>query len=244
MNALLFYEEKKHHTGLSKFNLGENMKKQKTLERVSDLGILAVIRGPSPKLTIQVVEALIAGGIFGIEITYSTPQAALVTRTLFEKFGNMILLGMGTLSMSDQVGEAKEAGAQFIVSPHYDKELAHSMVESELCVMIGALTPSEIVRAYNCGADLVKLFPGSLGGPEYLRTLRGPLPHIPIMPTGGVDEDNIKEWFAYGAVAVGVGSNLCPTKLAEEGRFDIITKKAEQLVTVVNHARQLNGSKD
>ena len=104
--------------------------------------------------------------------------------------------------------------------------------------MVGALTPSEIVQAYNHGSDMVKVFPGSLGGPAYLKALRGPFPDIPMMPTGGVSSENLVDWFEAGAVAVGAGSNLCPTAWAQEGRFEQITARASEFVKAVEQARQ------
>ena len=214
------------------------MYKQETLERIKQLGLLAVIRGPSPELTVQMVGALIEGGVYGIEITYSTPSAASVVRTLNEKFGDKIVLGMGTLTVSEQVTEARDCGARFIVSPHYEEQLAKAMVASGLAVMLGALTPSEVFTAYRTGADVVKIFPGSLVGPEYIKALRGPFPQIPMTPTGGVDETNIGEWFAAGAVFVGAGSNLCPPAWAKEGRFADISAQARLFVKAVEAARQ------
>jgi len=211
--------------------------KEKTLARIRELGLLAVIRGPSLEVTLETVDALIEGGVLGIEITYTTPQAAKVVKTLDEKFGEKILLGMGTLTQIKQVDEAKSAGAQFIVSPHLETNLAESMVASGLGVMIGALTPSEVVQAFNMGSDVVKVFPGSLGGPGYMKALRGPFPDIPMMPTGGVNPDNLVAWFQAGAVAVGAGSSLCPSSWAKEGRFDEITQRAKVFVAAVESAR-------
>jgi 2-dehydro-3-deoxyphosphogluconate aldolase/(4S)-4-hydroxy-2-oxoglutarate aldolase len=214
------------------------MEKQTILDKIRKLGVLAVIRGPSPELTVQMVEALVAGGVYGIEITYSTPQAARVVQALAEKFGDEILLGMGTLTEVAQVEEARGAGANFLVSPHCDPELAKAMVASGLAVMIGALTPTEVMQAYRLGSDVVKIFPGSLGGPAYMKALRGPFPHIPMMPTGGVSASNLTEWFAAGAFAVGAGSELCPPALAKEGRFGDITAKASEFLQAVEKARQ------
>lgn len=214
------------------------MDKKQTLARIRELGLLAVLRGPSPELTLKMVDALVEGGVLGIEITYSTPNAAEVVRTLNEKFGDQILLGMGTLTSPDQPVEAKSAGARFIVSPHCDVELAEAMVDTDLAVMIGAFTPSEFVMAYRLGSDIVKVFPGSLGGPGYLKSLRGPFPHIPAMPTGGVNVDNVGQWFAAGAVAVGAGSALCPGAWAKEGRFDDIVEQARTFIGAVTKARE------
>jgi 2-dehydro-3-deoxyphosphogluconate aldolase/(4S)-4-hydroxy-2-oxoglutarate aldolase len=211
--------------------------RDRTLEQIKELGLLAVLRGPSPELTIQIVEALVAGGVTGIEITYTTPQAATVVRELARSYGAAILLGMGTVTEPAQAAEAVAAGAQFLVSPHCDEPLAQAMSASEVPIMIGALTPSEVMRAWKLGADIVKLFPGALAGPAYVRNLRGPFPHIPLMPTGGVTLNNIGEWFAAGVVAVGAGSDLCPSAWAADGRFDDITRRAEQYVAAVSSAR-------
>lgn len=213
------------------------MTKQDILERVQSLGLLAVIRGPSPELTLKMVAALVAGGVKGIEITYSTPDAEAVVAELARTFGGEILLGMGTLTRPEQAQTAAAAGAAFLVSPVCEPELVTAMVGSGLAVMAGALTPTEVLRAYNLGSDVVKVFPGSLTGPSYIKALKGPFPYIPMMPTGGVSAENAKDWFAAGVVAVGAGSELCPTGLAKEGRFDEITRRAAAFVRVIEEAR-------
>ncbi|OGN93657.1 MAG: 2-dehydro-3-deoxyphosphogluconate aldolase [Chloroflexi bacterium RBG_13_50_21] len=213
------------------------MSKAEMLEKVKELGLLAVIRGPSAELTVKMVEALIEGGVLGIEITYSTPNAEEVVRTLSRMYGNRIVLGMGTLTKPEQTLSAKEAGAHYLVSPVCEPNLVKSMVDSGLLTMAGALTPTEVLQAYNLGVDVVKIFPGSLGGPAYVKALKGPFPYIPMMPTGGVSASNVAEWFATGVVAVGAGSELCPPQLAKEGKFDEITRRAAEFVQVVKSAR-------
>jgi 2-dehydro-3-deoxyphosphogluconate aldolase/(4S)-4-hydroxy-2-oxoglutarate aldolase len=213
------------------------MSKQDVLDKVKELGLLAVIRGPSADLTVKMVSALVAGGVKGIEITYSTPNAEQVVAELAQKFGGEILLGMGTLTDPAQVGSAQAAGAQFLVSPICEPVLVRAMVESGLVVMAGALTPTEVFQAYKLGVDVVKIFPGSLGGPGYVKSLKGPFPYIPMMPTGGVSEANAAEWFAAGVVAVGAGSELCPPQLAKEGKFDEISQRAARFVQVIAAAR-------
>jgi len=213
------------------------MNKAEVLEKVKELGLLAVIRGPSAELTVKMVEALVAGGVLGIEITYSTPNAEEVVRTLFTTFGSKIILGMGTLTKPEQANSAKAAGANFIVSPVCEATLVKSMVDSGLLTMAGALTPTEVLQAYNLGADVIKVFPGSLGGPAYIKALKGPFPYIPMMPTGGVSANNVAEWFSTGVVAVGAGSELCPPQLARDGKFDEITRRAAEFVQVVKSAR-------
>ena len=213
------------------------MDKKLVLEKVQNLGVLAVIRGPSPELTVKMVEALVKGGVMGIEITYSTPNAEEVVRTLTDQFGQSIILGMGTLTKPEQALTAKAAGANFLVSPMSETELVKAMVATGLLTMAGALTPTEVFHAYSLGTDVVKIFPGSVGGPSYVKALKGPFPYIPMMPTGGVNAGNVADWFAAGVVAVGAGSELCPPQLAKEGKFDEISKKAAEFVAVINNAR-------
>lgn len=213
------------------------MDKKKVLDELKQIGLVAVIRGPSPDLTLKMVDALVKGGVKGIEITYSTPNAAEVVKILNEKFGDSILLGTGTLTHPDQVEESKLAGARFLVSPMCEPILAKKMVESGLPIMIGALTPTEIFTAFNMGSDIVKLFPGSVVGPGYVKALKGPFPAIPLFPTGGVSALNAEEWFAAGVVGVGAGSELCPINLVKENRFEEITQKAVEFVHVVENAK-------
>jgi 2-dehydro-3-deoxyphosphogluconate aldolase / (4S)-4-hydroxy-2-oxoglutarate aldolase len=213
------------------------MTKQDTIERISSLGLVAVIRGPSPDLTVEMVAALVAGGVNAIEITYTTPDAEAVVKQLDRHFGDEIVLGMGTLTHPDQAVSARAAGARYLVSPHCDPTLVGAMVASGLAVMAGALTPTEVELAHRLGSDVVKVFPGSLVGPEYVKALKGPFPNIPLMPTGGVSIGNVGEWFAAGVIAVGAGSELCPTQWAKEGRFEAISKRAAEFVAAVIAAK-------
>ena len=214
------------------------MNAESTLQEIKTLGMLAVIRGPSAELTLKMVDALVAGGVYGIEITYSTPEAEEVVRQLNRRHGNHILLGMGTLTEPSQVKRAKDSGARFLVSPICTPALVKAMIASNLLVMAGAFTPTEIFQAYQLGSHIVKVFPGSLAGPAYIRALKGPFPYIRMMPTGGVNAANLGEWFAAGVEAIGAGSELCPPQLAKEGRFAEITRRAEEFISAVKAARQ------
>jgi 2-dehydro-3-deoxyphosphogluconate aldolase / (4S)-4-hydroxy-2-oxoglutarate aldolase len=214
------------------------MDKTERLAQIKGLGLLAVIRGPSADLTLKMVDALVAGGVKGIEITYSTPNAEVVVRSLHQKYGDEIALGMGTLTMVNQAESAKAAGAGFLVSPICEPGLVKSMVDSGLLVMAGALTPTEVFQVFQLGVDVVKIFPGSVAGPAYIKALHGPFPQIPMMPTGGVSLTNIGDWFAAGAIAVGAGSELCPSDLAKQGKFDEISRRAEEFVRAVQTARK------
>jgi 2-dehydro-3-deoxyphosphogluconate aldolase/(4S)-4-hydroxy-2-oxoglutarate aldolase len=213
------------------------MDKNEVLDKIKGLGLLAVIRGPSPELTCQMVAALMKGGVKGIEITYSTPDAESVVAELAHTYGDQILLGMGTLTEEAQAERAKQAGAKFLVSPICEPGLLRAMIASGLVTMGGAFTPTEVFQAYRLGVDVVKVFPGSLAGPGYVKALKGPFPYIPMMPTGGVSAANAADWFAAGVIAVGAGSELCPPQLAREGKFDEISRMAANFVKVVAEAR-------
>lgn len=213
------------------------MNKKEILDKIKELGVLAVIRGPSEELTLKMVDALVAGGVRGIEITYSTPNAEQVASTLSKKYGDEIMLGLGTLTDPAQVKTAAATGSKFLVSPICEPGLVKAMVACGLTVMAGALTPTEVFQAYKLGVDVVKVFPGSLGGPAYIKALKGPFPYIPMMPTGGVSSKNVADWYAAGVVAVGAGSELCPPQLAKEGKFDEITRLAAEFVQIVQAAK-------
>jgi 2-dehydro-3-deoxyphosphogluconate aldolase / (4S)-4-hydroxy-2-oxoglutarate aldolase len=210
------------------------MNKQLIFDHVKALGLLAVIRGPSEEKTLKAVDALVAGGVKGIEVTYSTPNAAAVVKALDEKYEDEILVGMGTLTKIEQVEEALENGAKFVVSPMFDIALTEAFVNSGLLSMVGCFTPSEVFHAYQLGADIIKIFPGRLAGPNYIKDLKGPFPDIPVMPTGGVNKDNLADWFKVGVVAVGAGSALCPKDLVKNEDYDQITKVAKAFVDEVN----------
>lgn len=213
------------------------MGKQAVLDRIQELGLLAVIRGPNADDTVRVVDALVAGGVLGIEITFTTPDALDVMARLAKQYGDQIVLGAGTCTTPEHARSAADAGAVFLVSPHTEPELAAAMTGTGLPTMMGALTPSEVMQAVKLGSDIVKLFPGSLGGPSYMKALKGPYPGLKIMPTGGVALDNIAAWFAAGAVAVGAGSQLCPKDWIAAGRFDDITLRAEEYTRAIAEAR-------
>lgn len=213
------------------------MGKQAVLDRIQELGLLAVIRGPNADDTVRVVDALVAGGVLGIEITFTTPDALDVMARLAKQYGDQIVLGAGTCTTPEHARSAADAGAVFLVSPHTEPELAAAMTGTGLPTMMGALTPSEVMQAVKLGSDIVKMFPGSLGGPSYMKALKGPYPGLKIMPTGGVALDNIAAWFAAGAVAVGAGSQLCPKDWIAAGRFDDITLRAEEYTRAIAEAR-------
>jgi 2-dehydro-3-deoxyphosphogluconate aldolase/(4S)-4-hydroxy-2-oxoglutarate aldolase len=207
------------------------------LERVKELGLLAVVRGESGEAAVEVSEALIEGGVLGIEVTFTTPDAELAIKDLGEKHGENILLGAGTVTTREQVERAAEAGSTFLVSPGCDPELLPVMRETGILVLPGALTPSEVMLARRLGAQAVKLFPGSSGGPSYLKALSGPFPDVPFIPTGGVSLGNIADWFAAGAIAVGAGGALAPSSLSGRDRAEVV-ENASRFAEAVRAARE------
>lgn len=178
------------------------------LDRARSTGVLAVLRAPSPELALEASEAIIRGGVTGIEVTFSTPDAPAVIRELIARHGDAAHIGAGTVTTVDQAEAAADAGAEFLVSPGTLPALTPAMLDTGRVVMTGAMTPTEVMGALELGVDVVKIFPASLGGPSYLGALRGPFPDAPLMPTGGVTPDNLADWFRAGAVAVGAGGDL------------------------------------
>ena len=213
------------------------MEPDRALKRVEDLGLLAVVRGESRAAALEVVGALIEGGVLGIEITFTTPEAPKVIRDLDEEYSDRILLGAGTVTTHEQVEQSAEAGAVFLVSPGSDPDLLPAMLGTGLLVLPGTLTPSEIMLARSLGASAVKLFPGSSGGPSYLKTLLGPFPNVPFVPTGGVSLENIVDWFAAGAFAVGAGGALAPPSLGRRDRGEVV-ENARQFAGAARAARE------
>lgn len=213
------------------------MDKTTTLQRVTEIGLLAVLRATSPEDARRAIDALVEAGVTGIEVTYSTPDAAAVIAGTRESYGDEVLVGAGTVLTSDQATEAAEAGASYLVSPGIDDEVIAAMQATALLVMAGTLTPTEVMKGMRLGVDVMKLFPGSLVGPSYLRSLRGPFPEVLFMPTGGVSVTNVGEWLAVGALAVGVGGELASAGDIADGDFEGIREKGRRFLAAVRDAR-------
>lgn len=197
-----------------------------TLDRLRTTAVLAVLRAPTAESALLACDALVAGGVTGLEITYSTPDVATVIATLADRYGDTIYLGAGTITRAAQAVEATEAGARFLVSPGTLPELVLAMQATGATVMSGALTPSEVMLATELGVDVIKIFPASLGGPGYLKSLKGPFPDAVLMPTGGVTPGNLGDWFRAGAVAVGAGSDLVSATDLADLAWASVTAKA------------------
>jgi 2-dehydro-3-deoxyphosphogluconate aldolase/(4S)-4-hydroxy-2-oxoglutarate aldolase len=213
------------------------MTKTKHLARVVECGIVAVMRAKSGEQLVDVARALLAGGVDIMEVTFTVPRAVRVLERVADELGDKILLGAGTVLDTETARAALLAGAEFIVSPNTNVDVIRLCRRYGKLALPGALTPTEVVTAFEAGADLVKVFPCDLGGPPYLKALHGPLPHIPLLPTGGVDLSNAGDYLQAGAAALGVGGSLVESKAVERGDFGRIEELASRFRAVVAKSR-------
>jgi 2-dehydro-3-deoxyphosphogluconate aldolase/(4S)-4-hydroxy-2-oxoglutarate aldolase len=196
--------------------------------------IVAILRGADPGNVLAIVRALYEGEVTNVEVTMNSPNALKVIEEIKAAMGDRMLIGAGTVLDADAARSAIAAGAQFIISPTLDEETIRYTKEAGIVSIPGALTPTEILKAYRLGADIVKVFPAS-AGPAYIRDIRGPLPHIPLMPTGGIQPDNIKAYQQAGGVAFGIGTALVNSKLPVTDAYLLqITATAASFVRAVN----------
>jgi 2-dehydro-3-deoxyphosphogluconate aldolase / (4S)-4-hydroxy-2-oxoglutarate aldolase len=204
---------------------------------IERLGIVAVIRMKDPAKLRAVFDALADGGVKAIEVTMTVPGAIELIRQLAASLPAGILLGAGTVVDAATARAVIDAGARFIVSPVFRREVVHTCLERDIVAAPGCFSPTEILDAHDMGADVVKVFPATALGPQYIKDLRAPMPQLKLMPTGGVTLDNAGDWIRAGAVAVGVGSALLDTKAVDEGRLDVIANNARRIVASVASAR-------
>lgn len=207
------------------------MKKVLILNKLENAGVIAVVRGKDQAEALRATDAIIAGGMRGIELTFTVPNAEAVIKELVEKYkdNQEVVIGAGTVLDSMTARIAIMAGAEYIVSPFFDKETAEVCNLYQIPYLPGCMTITEMKEAMKSGVDIIKLFPGSAFGPEIVKAFKAPMPHLNIMPTGGVGLDNMRDWFNAGVVAVGVGGNLLAP--ATKGDFAEVTKVAEQYMT-------------
>jgi 2-dehydro-3-deoxyphosphogluconate aldolase / (4S)-4-hydroxy-2-oxoglutarate aldolase len=211
--------------------------KWKTLERIAESGLMAVIRAESCEQAERIADACAEGGVGALEVTFTVPGAAGVIENLARKYRpEHIGVGAGTVLDPETARVGILAGAQFIVSPSLNAETARLANRYQIPYIPGAGSVREIVEAMECGAGIVKVFPGGVLGPAFVKAVRGPLPHAPLMPTGGVSLDNAKAWIEAGCVALGVGGNL--TSAAKTGDYASITRLARRFVEVIREVRR------
>lgn len=214
------------------------MTRQQTLSFMLDVGIVPVVRTTSAESAIKAIEAIYAGGIRAAEITMTVPGAVKALEKVADQFGDKLVLGAGTVLDPETARICMLAGAEFFVTPSLDVKTIEMAKRYSKIICPGALTPTEVVTAWQAGADIVKVFPaGSMGGPKYIKALKGPLPHIEMIPTGGVNLETAGEFLKAGACAVAVGGELVDGKLIKEGRYDQIEERARQYLAVIAKAR-------
>jgi 2-dehydro-3-deoxyphosphogluconate aldolase/(4S)-4-hydroxy-2-oxoglutarate aldolase len=213
------------------------MSKAEVLKSLREIGLVPVLRAESVDKALALAEAIAAGGVTVLEVTMTVPGAIQVMRTLAEKRPD-ILIGAGTVLDAETARMCILEGAKFVVSPALNLQTIEMCHRYSIAVLPGALTPTEIVTAWQAGADVVKVFPASaMGGAKYLTALKGPLPHIDMIPTGGVSQSTAAEFLAAGAFALGVGSDLVDAKAMAAGKPEVVTESAKKYLAIVKEHR-------
>jgi len=211
--------------------------KESRLRVIEDSGIIAVIRAEQADQAINIASAVSAGGIVAIEITLTVPDAFAVMEEVHKNLRGRILLGAGTVLDAESARRAIRAGAEFLVSPMLNPDMVKLCKKHGKIAIPGAFTPTEIATAWRGGADIIKIFPASVGGPEMIKDLRGPFPQIKFLPTGGVTLENVAQFIKAGAVAVAVGGNIIDKKAVSLGKFDVITENSRKFLEAVKNVR-------
>lgn len=214
------------------------MNKQQVLASMLDIGIVPVVRTTSAESAILAIEAIYNGGIRAAEITMTVPGAIKALEKVADKFGDKIVLGAGTVLDPETARICTLAGAEFFVTPALKLATIEMARRYSKVICTGALTPTEVLTAWEAGSDIVKVFPcGAVGGPKYIKALKGPLPQVEMVPTGGVNLETAGEFLKAGACAVAVGGELFDPKLIKSGNYDEMTKLAQQYLAVIAKAR-------
>lgn len=214
--------------------------KEKNLQDIIDCGVIAIVRVGSAQEAVEVCEAIAEGGVKSIEITMTVPDAIDAIKEFKSVVKQEVLVGAGTVLDPQVAGAAILAGAEFIVSPTLNLGVIEVCRRYSKVVIPGTLTPTEILTAWEAGGDIIKVFPATAGGPQYLRDIKGPLPQIRLCPTGGVNLENTPDFIKAGAVAVAAGTSLVDKKAVSEKKYGIITENARKFVEAVKLARATN----
>ena len=214
------------------------MDKLETLSRIKSCGLVAVVRAKDEAEAERITEACIEGGVAAIELTFTVPKAHRLIEHMADKYAlnGDIIIGAGTVLDSETARIAVLSGAQYVVSPHLDESILRLCARYRIACMPGVFTPTEAVKALELGADILKIFPGDIATPKFIKALHGPLPQAQMMPSGGVSLENAADWIAAGAVALGAGGSL--TGSAKDGDFAAITEKAKRFIEIINESRK------
>ncbi|MFZ1010381.1 MAG: bifunctional 4-hydroxy-2-oxoglutarate aldolase/2-dehydro-3-deoxy-phosphogluconate aldolase [Candidatus Sulfotelmatobacter sp.] len=215
------------------------MTKQEVANRIMEIGVVPVVRASSAKQAMRAAEAVCVGGIPIVEVTMTVPGAIEVIVELSKSMGSEVLIGAGTVLDAETAQRCIDAGAEFVVSPGFDLETVRSVNRAGKLMMAGALTPTEVIGAWKAGSDFVKIFPcGAVGGAKYIKALKGPLPQIPMIPTGGVNLTTAADFILAGAAALGIGGELVSASALESGDLAPIVEAARSFVLIVRNARK------
>jgi 2-dehydro-3-deoxyphosphogluconate aldolase/(4S)-4-hydroxy-2-oxoglutarate aldolase len=212
--------------------------KREVIQTIRDIGVIPVVRATTADEAMRAIDAIREGGIPVLEITMTVPGAVKLIEEVAKRYGDAALVGAGTVLEPETATACIESGAKFVVSPALNLETIACCRKLDVAVMPGALTPTEVVQAWNAGADFVKVFPaGAVGGPSYLKSLKAPLPQIELVPTGGVSLKTAADFIRAGAAALGVGADLVDIKAIREGQSALSTERAKQFIEIVREAR-------
>jgi 2-dehydro-3-deoxyphosphogluconate aldolase/(4S)-4-hydroxy-2-oxoglutarate aldolase len=217
----------------------ENGVKSQIAARITEIGIIPVVRASSAQLAIRAADAVCAGGITVIELTMTVPGAIDVIAQLVKRLGSEVLIGAGTVLDFQTAQQCIDAGGEFVVSPGFDLETVRTVKAAGKLMMAGALTPTEVITAWKAGSDFVKVFPcGNVGGAKYIKALKAPLPDVPLVPTGGVNLETAADFIRAGAAALGIGGELVLPSALSSGNSGEITEAARKYLAIVREARQ------
>jgi 2-dehydro-3-deoxyphosphogluconate aldolase / (4S)-4-hydroxy-2-oxoglutarate aldolase len=214
------------------------MRRNAICRQIEEVGLVPILRLPSAALVVRAVDAILAAGLPVFEVTMTVPGAIDLIRALVERFDDRALVGAGTVLSAESALACIDAGAKFIVSPGLDVPTIEAAHDRDVPMMPGALSPTEVITAWKAGADMVKIFPCSaVGGAKYLRALKGPLPQVKMLPTGGVSVATAPDYIAAGAAALGIGSELVDVAALQSGRDAELTARARELAEAIQTAR-------
>ncbi len=208
------------------------------IKRIGELGVVLIVRCETEDEAVNGIRAVVEGGIRAVEVTFTVPGAPGVIRRVKHDLGDSVLLGAGTVLTAEEAEDAVDAGATYLIAPNTDEKVIGAAKRLGVPIIPGAFTPTEIVRAWDMGADAIKIFPASVGGPAYIRALKQPLPNIPMIPTGGVDERTVGEFFRAGAFAVGAGGALFDRKRLQAKDYAGMTEVAKRFSAALKAARE------
>ena len=214
------------------------MSRQDIVDKIFELKAVAVIRMEDPSKLIKVAEAIHDGGVKAIEITMTVPNAIETIALASKEIGDKVLIGVGSILTPEMAQKAIDAGAQYVVSPIFKKEIIEQSHKNDIPAMPGTFTPTEAQLAWEAGADIIKIFPADILGMAFIKGIKAPMPHLKVMPTGGVSLTNAGEWLKAGACAVGVGSALIDKQAILEDNYCVLTKNAEQIMESINSVKK------